>query len=85
VHGLGFAADLQAMGLPIGDVPTALIAFNAGVALGELACVAAWLAILRALRAVPLAWPRWLAQAPLYAMGSLAALWCFERAAALLR
>lgn len=85
VHGLGLAADLQTGGLPSGEVPLAVIAFNGGVAGGVLACVAVWLAGAAALRRLPIAWPRWLLQVPLYAMGSLAALWCFERAAALVR
>jgi hypothetical protein len=85
VHGLGFAADLRASGLPSGEVPIAAAAFNAGVVTGVLACAAVWLVLAGALGRPRRAWPRWLAQAPLYAMGSLAALWCFERAAALLR
>lgn len=85
VHGLGFAADLHAIGLPSGEVPAAAVAFNAGVALGQLGIVAGWLAIAGAVRQLPLAVTRRLAPLPLYAMGSLAALWCFERAAALLR
>jgi hypothetical protein len=85
VHGLGFAGDLQALGLPSGDLPLAVAAFNVGVAAGQLGLIAGWLAIAAALRRLPLAIPQWLAQLPLYAMGSLAALWCFERAAALLR
>jgi hypothetical protein len=30
------------------------------------------------------AWPRWAQLIPLYTMGSLAAFWCLERAAALI-
>lgn len=85
VHGLGFAAPLQSAGLPSGDVPLAAVAFNAGVVAGVLAVLGAWLTGAAALRRIPIAWPRWLVQVPLYAMGSLAALWCFERAAALVR
>lgn len=85
LHGLGFAGALRAVGLPSGDVPLALFAFNAGIELGQLAFVAACLALAAAARRLPLAWPRWAGQLPLYAMGSLSAFWCFERAAALLR
>ena len=85
VHGLGFAGALQAIGLPSGDVPLAVFAFNLGIELGQLAFIAGWLLLVAGLRRLPLAWPRWAQQIPLYAMGSLAALWCFERAAALLR
>ena len=85
LHGLGFASALQAVGLPSGDVPLALFAFNVGIELGQLAFVAACLLAAAALRRVPVAWPRWVRQLPLYAMGSLAAFWCIERAVALLR
>ena len=85
LHGLGFAAALQAVGLPSGDVPLALVAFNAGIEAGQLGFVAVCLLAAAALRRLPLAWPRWARELPLYAMGSLAAFWCFERAAALLR
>lgn len=85
LHGLGFASALQEVGLPPGDVPLALFAFNLGIELGQLAFVAAWLALAALLRRLPLRWPAWAHEVPLYAMGSLAAFWCWERAAALLR
>ncbi len=90
LHGLGFASALQEVGLPAGDVPLALFAFNLGIELGQLTFVAAWLTAAALLRRVPLRlldwrWPDWLQQLPLYAMGALAAFWCLERAAALLR
>lgn len=85
LHGLGFASALQEVGLPSGDVPLALFAFNLGIELGQLAFVVVWLALAALLRRLPVSWPGWAPQVPLYAMGSLAAFWCFERAAALLR
>ena len=39
LHGLGFAGALDALGLPVSDRPLALISFNAGVELGQLAVV----------------------------------------------
>jgi hypothetical protein len=39
LHGLGFAGALAALGLPAGERPVALLAFNAGVELGQLAVV----------------------------------------------
>jgi hypothetical protein len=39
LHGLGFAGALQALGLPEGERATALLAFNVGVELGQLAVV----------------------------------------------
>jgi hypothetical protein len=46
LHGLGFAGVLTALGLPPGDFLPALIAFNVGVELGQLAVIAlAFLAV----------------------------------------
>jgi hypothetical protein len=39
LHGLGFAGVLQETGLPAGDFFTALLAFNVGVELGQLAVI----------------------------------------------
>ncbi len=40
LHGLGFAGVLTELGLPRGDFVTALIAFNVGVEVGQLAVIA---------------------------------------------
>ena len=45
LHGFGFAGALQEIGLPQGDVPLALLAFNLGVEAGQLMFVAAILSI----------------------------------------
>ncbi|RIL04762.1 MAG: hypothetical protein DCC71_13000 [Proteobacteria bacterium] len=84
LHGLGFAGTLAETGLPSGEIPLALLSFNAGIEAGQLAFVAVALAPLSLLRSPLAAAPAWLARAPVYAMGSLAAAWCFERAALLL-
>jgi hydrogenase/urease accessory protein HupE len=83
LHGLGFAAALREAGLPPGDIPLALAAFNGGIEVGQLLFVAVVLAGQRALGGV-LAGFRWRRRVPVYAMGSLAALWWIERAASLL-
>lgn len=44
LHGLGFAGALSEIGLPAGDIPIALLAFNVGVELGQLTFVSAVLA-----------------------------------------
>jgi hypothetical protein len=41
LHGLGFAGVLAELGVPPGEQPTALVAFNVGVELGQLAVIAA--------------------------------------------
>lgn len=87
LHGLGFAGALVEAGLPADAVPAALFGFNLGVELGQLAVVlAAWLLAAIARRARR-RMPRtsnvaWLRLAPSYAIGSLATMWCLERAAA---
>src|SRR5262249_34734769 len=82
LHGLGFAAALREAGLPRGEIPLALVSFNCGIEIGQLAFV---LVLLAARRVLPARLPRWAPRVPVYTMGSLAAFWCFERAAALLR
>jgi hydrogenase/urease accessory protein HupE len=85
LHGLGFAAALAGAGLPPGEIPLALFAFNVGIELGQLAVVLVVLAAGRLLRRVPLRLPSWARHVPVYAMGTLAAFWWFERTAALFR
>jgi hypothetical protein len=46
VHGFGFAGALQDIGLPRGDVPKALLLFNVGVELGQIAVLAVTLPLL---------------------------------------
>ena len=85
LHGLGLAAAWREVGTPPGEAALALLAFNVGIEIGQLAFVALLLSAVAALRALRVAWPIWLQRVPLYTMGSLAAFWCFERAAALVR
>lgn len=85
LHGLGFAGVLGEIGLPQDEIPLALFAFNLGIELGQLALIAAWLALAalgnRVYRhGLPPALARGL---PAYVIGSLAAYWCWERAAGL--
>ena len=82
VHGLGFAAGLAEVGLPQGEIPLALFAFNVGVELGQLAFVAAALTLLCLVRLLPLHLPAWGHGAAGYAIGSLASFWVFARLAA---
>ncbi len=85
LHGLGFAGALSEIGLPRGEIVTALVAFNLGIELGQLGLVAVALAAARALRgpaqAVPSAWR---AHAAAYGLGGLAGYWAIERTVAAL-
>jgi hydrogenase/urease accessory protein HupE len=82
LHGLGFAGALAEVGLPQGEIPLALFAFNVGVELGQLAFVAAMLSLARLVRLLPLRLPAWAPPAAGYAIGSVAAFWVFARLAA---
>jgi hydrogenase/urease accessory protein HupE len=82
LHGFGFAGALREAGLPAGEVPLALFAFNVGIEAGQIAFVGALLVAGRLLRPLRPALPAWSRRAPVYVMGVLAAFWCFERAAA---
>jgi hydrogenase/urease accessory protein HupE len=81
LHGLGFAGALAEVGLPHGEIPLALFAFNIGVELGQLAFVAAVLSLARLVRILPLRLPVWAPRAAGYAIGSIAAFWVFVRLA----
>ncbi len=81
LHGFGFAAALAEAGLAGSDVPLALLSFNAGIELGQLAFIAVVLAGAALLaRWLPAAAARSTRPA-VYAMGVLAAFWCCERVA----
>jgi hydrogenase/urease accessory protein HupE len=82
LHGLGFAGALTQAGLPAGEIPLALFAFNLGIELGQLAVVAALLSLQAALRPWRAHTPVWLARAPAYAIGTIAASLVYERVAA---
>ncbi|MGL6259624.1 HupE/UreJ family protein [Vibrio sp. WXL210] len=47
LHGFGFAAALTEVGLPSNEIPTALIAFNIGVEIGQVAFVLVYLGVVR--------------------------------------
>lgn len=81
LHGFGFAGALTAIGLPQGDVPLALLAFNAGVEIGQLMFIAAVLGVLALARRVPLRRPVVQHALPVatYVIGTLAAFWFMER------
>jgi hydrogenase/urease accessory protein HupE len=83
LHGCGFAGALTEIGLPRGDVPLALLAFNVGVELGQLAFIAVVLGVLTLVTRVelpPVVGRRAVTTAA-YAIGTSAAFWFFERLA----
>jgi hydrogenase/urease accessory protein HupE len=79
LHGFGFAGALNEIGLPEHAIPPALLFFNVGVELGQLAFIAAVLLAWALLKR--LSWPDWAWRVPVYAIGSMAAFWTIERIA----
>jgi len=79
IHGFGFASVLADLGLPRDALLLALVGFNVGVELGQLAIIAAFLPLAFALR------DRWIYRRVVFVGGSaaialVAALWLVERA-----
>ena len=80
LHGMGFAGALAETALPQSNVPLALLAFNIGIELGQLAFIALLVLLftvgaklggghrITALRPLPI-----------FALGGLSAMWCIER------
>jgi len=79
LHGFGFATALTTLGLPPGDLPLALLAFNVGVEIGQIAFVFLVLALIWAFRELQVRWPRWSEPVPAYAIGAIAAFWFIDR------
>lgn len=79
LHGFGFAGALAEVGLPRNAIPTALLFFNVGVELGQLAFVAFVMSAFALLRRLPFTlhhWTRWI---PPYTIGGIASFWMLER------
>lgn len=78
-HGVGFAGALADVGFPAGHVPVALVSFNVGVELGQLAVVAC--AIACAAVAAKLRWNWMTRMRPALAsgIGIMASFWLVER------
>src|SRR6266571_1816285 len=79
IHGFGFASVLRDLGLPQGALLIALVGFNLGVEVGQLAIVSAFLPVAYALRA------SWFYRRLVFLGGSIAiaaiaGIWLVERA-----
>jgi hypothetical protein len=79
LHGLGFAGALSEVGLPLGEIPVALLYFNIGVEVGQLIFVAMVLTILWLLRKMRLRSVVWLETIPVYFVGTIASYWFIQR------
>lgn len=85
LHGFGFASGLAALGLPQGEIPLALLLFNVGVEIGQLAFVLLVILLERSFRILQIHWPQIVERLPGYAVGTLGAFWTIQRVAILLR
>jgi hypothetical protein len=83
--GVGFAGALSEAGLPDGDIPLALLSFNVGIEVGQGAFILVVIGPAAALRRLALAPPAMAPSISAYGMGFVAAFWCFERIAAVMR
>jgi hypothetical protein len=79
LHGIGFATALTTLGIPQSTLPIALLFFNVGVEIGQLAFVAAVLALIWAHGQAQALLPRWGAAMPAYVIGSIASFWFLGR------
>lgn len=81
LHGLGFAGALAEVGLPANSIPLALLFFNIGVELGQIAFIIAVLAVYKLL--LKLVGDKFnldrLAPIPVYFIGGIASYWVIER------
>jgi hydrogenase/urease accessory protein HupE len=80
LHGLGFASALSDAGLPAHAVPLSLFGFNLGIELAQIAVVLALSPLLWLSTRMRPAGEARLRAVAAYAVGSLAAMWCIERA-----
>ncbi|MBT3428023.1 MAG: HupE/UreJ family protein [Gammaproteobacteria bacterium] len=88
LHGMGFAGALAEIGLPQSNVPLALLFFNIGIEVGQIAfvmlAIGAW-GLLKVVLGSSLATERIvirqerLLPIPVYLLGGLSAMWCIER------
>ncbi len=83
LHGLGFASALAETGLPDGDIPSALLAFNIGIEAGQLLIVIAFLILSRIIHLLSSYlqedWSQTFKLPAAYCIGCLSAYWVIER------
>lgn len=84
LHGFGFASGLSTTGMPKAELPWALLFFNVGVEVGQLAFVFIILGLGWSFRTLEIRWARWALAAPGYIVGSLGAYWTIQRTAILI-
>lgn len=79
LHGFGFAGALREIGLPEGEVPTALLAFNLGVEAGQLMIIGGVLLLRAAVKRLEPNAEAPAIKAATYVIGITAAYWLVDR------
>lgn len=86
LHGFGFASALSEIGLPQTEIPTALLAFNVGVEIGQILFVATMLVVfwliakgLKVMQSGSADWLQKIEGPMAYGIGSIAMFWTVER------
>jgi len=88
LHGMGFAGALAEIGLPQSHIPLALLFFNIGIEIGQIAfvllAIGAWWLLKRVLGSSVFSERMVIRQEqllpiPVYLLGGLSAMWCIER------
>jgi hydrogenase/urease accessory protein HupE len=91
LHGFGFAAALNEVGLPSSSIPMALLFFNVGVEIGQLVFIACMFVIFALSKKIAghievlrpgRRWRSLASAVPPYAIGSFAVFWLIQRVAA---
>lgn len=80
VHGIGFAGALLGLGIEHAVLPVALLFFNVGVEIGQIAFVLLVLMLMWAHRQLDAHVPRWGSALPAYVIGSVGMFWFLGRA-----
>lgn len=83
LHGFSFASGLAGASLSRSELPLALLSFNLGLEIAQLAFILLIVALQHAATIPAIRWPRWLPAVPSYAVGSLGAFWTIQRVTAL--
>jgi hydrogenase/urease accessory protein HupE len=79
LHGFGFAGALTDIGLPQTTIPSALLFFNVGVELGQIAFIVFVLGVIWVIKKSKINFPKWATLVPVYSTGGIAAYWLLER------
>lgn len=79
LHGFGFAGALREIGMPDGEVPMALVAFNLGVEAGQLAVIAAVLAVRAGIARMAPGTEAGAVRLAAYAIGITGSYWLIDR------